>query len=273
MPRFRAGSPAVLRPLLRLRRAELEAYAGSHEVAWVEDESNRDRHHRRNLIRHDIAPRLATAFPGYPKTLQRAAEHQADTGELLDALAAQDGTGALDDVGLARTRLAALPDARARNLLRWFLRSQGLRAPSQARLTEMLRQIIAARGDARASIQHEGVEVGIHRGRVLVHAPPPAAFTRLWHGEPEVEVPGGALRFRAAVGDGFSAATTAKGPLVLRSRSGGERLQLATDRPRRALKKLLQDARIPHWQREAGWTLEWRPDALRGPRTFIDRSH
>src|SRR5262249_45929742 len=84
MPRFRAGSPALLRPLLRLRRVELEAYAHSRGVAWVEDESNRDCHHRRNLVRHEIAPRLAAAFSGYPHVLQRVAEHQADAGELLD---------------------------------------------------------------------------------------------------------------------------------------------------------------------------------------------
>jgi len=38
---------------------------------------------------------------------------------------------------------------------------------------------------------------------------------------------------------------------VLRSRRGGERIQLAANRPRRAVKKLLYDAQLPVWQREA----------------------
>jgi tRNA(Ile)-lysidine synthase len=38
---------------------------------------------------------------------------------------------------------------------------------------------------------------------------------------------------------------------MLRSRLGGERIQLATNRPRRAVKKLLYDAQLPIWQREA----------------------
>jgi tRNA(Ile)-lysidine synthase len=258
-------------------------------LAWIDDESNRDHHHRRNFLRHKIAPMLAGAFPGYPETLQRAAEHQAEASALLDVLAAHDGAGALDDAGLALARLAALPAPRARNLLRWFLRCQRLRAPSQARLSDMLRQLIGARSDACTCIAHDGFEIGVHRGRVLVHAPPPKGFAKPWHGEHELELPGGVLRFHGAIGDGFSAATTGEGPLTVRSRSGGERVQLAAGRPRRALKKLMQDAGIPRWQREAlpllwcgdslvaipglgvsvdfqaaagerGWTLEWRPD-------------
>jgi tRNA(Ile)-lysidine synthase len=125
----------------------------------------------------------------------------------------------------------------------------------------MLRQLVGARDDARTSILHDGAEIGIYRGRMLVHGPPSAPFALAWHGEPSLELPGGALRFRAVIGEGFSAVTTTKGPLTLRSRSGGERVQLAADRPRRALKKLLQDAGMPHWQREA-LPLLWCGDAL-----------
>jgi tRNA(Ile)-lysidine synthase len=35
----------------------------------------------------------------------------------------------------------------------------------------------------------------------------------------------------------------------VRSRLGGERMQTAANRPRRALKSILQDAGVPPWQR------------------------
>ncbi len=93
MPRFQPGAPALWRPLLDLTRATLAAYAFERGTAWIEDESNANTHHKRNLLRHDIAPRLAAHFAGYPATLLRAAEHQAEASELLDALAARDAEG------------------------------------------------------------------------------------------------------------------------------------------------------------------------------------
>ena len=78
MPRHRAGRPALLRPLLELARATLAAYAAARGLAWIDDESNADRRHARNFLRHEIAPLLAAHFPGYPETLVRAARHQTE---------------------------------------------------------------------------------------------------------------------------------------------------------------------------------------------------
>ena len=291
MPRFAPGTPALWRPLLDLTRATLAGYAAERGIAWIVDESNADIHHKRNLVRHEIAPRLAAHFPGYPATLSRAALHQAEASNLFDALASDDAQGAMVDGELDCARLNALSASsppRARNLLRWFLRSHGLRAPSEARLMDMLRQLVAARSDTRTQILHDGAEIGCHRGSIVVHAPSPAPFVYAWHGEPEVRLPGGMLAFEATRGSGIAAAMLEQQPVVLRPRSGGERLQTAPNRPRRALKKLLQDAGIALWQRqslplvwcgdrlaavpgigvdlafqaaagEVGWTVDWRP--------------
>ena len=287
MPRFRAGRPALLRPLLGLTRATLGAYAAVRGVTSIDDESNRDLHHRRNSLRQQVAPLLAARFPGYPGTLVRAAELQAEASELQDALAAHDGDGACDARGLERARLTALSAARARNLLRWFLHSQGLKPPSQARLGEMLRQLMHAAPDARTRIAHDGAEIGCHHGRIAVHAPAARAFSHVWHGEREVPLPGGVLLLRSALGEGVSAAKLKRAVVTLRSRAGGEKIQIAANRPRRALKRLLQEASVPPWLRiglpllwcgeelaavpgigvavalqaaaqEEGWILEWR---------------
>src|SRR5664279_88469 len=95
-----SGAPALWRPLLNLTRVDLAAYASKRGVTWIEDESNADIHYKRNLLRTDIAPRLAAHFPGYPATLTRAAEHQAEVSELLDALATADAAGAVLPEGL-----------------------------------------------------------------------------------------------------------------------------------------------------------------------------
>jgi tRNA(Ile)-lysidine synthase len=295
MPRYRARSgsgPALLRPLLDLPRATLAACAGARGLAWIDDESNVDRRYKRNLLRLTVAPLLAAAFPGYPSVLVRAAGHQAEAAALLDELAAQDAGGAIGrrpgDQGLDRARLAAMSPARARNLLRWFLRGEGLRPPSTARLAAMLTQLQAAGAEARTRLVHDGAEIGSHLGRILVHAVAADPFVRAWRGEGSVPLPGGTLLFERVRGAGAAAAKFATAEVTLRSRRGGERIQLAANRPRRAVKKLLYDAQLPSWQRqslpfiwcgdelaalpgigvalafqaqadEAGWRIEWRP--------------
>src|SRR5262249_14875874 len=134
MPIYRPGHPALLRPLLDLPRTLIAACAKERKLAWIEDESNMDRAHARNALRHEISPLLAARFPGYPATLARAARHQAEAAQLLDELAQRDIEGGVDAQGLDCARLAALSPARARNLLRWFLRREGMRAPSEAQL-------------------------------------------------------------------------------------------------------------------------------------------
>jgi tRNA(Ile)-lysidine synthase len=290
MPHYRPGCPALLRPLLGLTRASLSAYAAARGLDWIDDESNVDRKHKRNVLRHAVAPLLAADFPGYPGALVRAAAHQAEASTLLDELAALDAAGAVDELGLERARLAALPAARAGNLLRWFMRREGLRRPSRARLSEMLRQLLQAANDAKVSIAHDGREIGVYRGRILIHARPPEPYALAWHGELEVRLPGGVLTFVPVRGAGLCADRLKQVPVSLRSRGGGERIQLATNRPHRAVKKILQEAGLPRWERAAlplvwcgdelaaipgigvalafqaardgpGWTLAWTPDA------------
>src|SRR5262249_46018121 len=85
----------LLRPFLALPGAAIEAYARAREVAWVDDESNATTTLKRNFLRHEVAPRLAAAFPGYPATLARAAVHQGEAAALLDDLAAIDSRDTL----------------------------------------------------------------------------------------------------------------------------------------------------------------------------------
>lgn len=251
MPDFRRGTPALMRPLLSFARKTLADYAALRGLAWIEDESNQDTRHRRNFLRQEISPLLAAGFAGYPATLARVASHQAEASALLDELAALDAEGTVDDLGLDRAHLAGLSDARAANLLRWFLRREGLRPPTDARLTDLLRQLRSASSDAHTRIAHDGAELGCHRGRVMVHAPASSPFAVAWKGDPEVRLPGGVLAFEAAAGDGISAARLGRASVTVRSRQGGERIRLASNRPRHAVKKLLQQANLPAWQRQS----------------------
>jgi tRNA(Ile)-lysidine synthase len=244
---------AWCRPLLGVTRAEIAAYASARNLRYVDDPSNGDARWRRNAVRSVVSPAWSAVLPGYPATVARAAEHQADAAALLDALAERDAQDAGYDAAsrtLAAASLAAIGDARARNLLRWFLRRHGLASPPAARLRAMVDQLAHARDDATVAIAHAGAIVGRHRGRVAVHAPAPPDYVATWRGEAALTLPHGELRFDDVDGGGVDLARIGGG-LSVRPRRGGERLQLAADRTRRALKSILRESSLPTWERDA----------------------
>ncbi len=258
-PRGLAAMPAAqavdgilwLRPFLGLPRADIDACVTELGLAFVDDESNAQSAHRRNALRLRVVPALREIAPGYPLTLVRAAGLQADAALLADDLARIDAQGAREGPGLDRAALAALPAPRARNLLRWFLRSRGLPAPSAARLAEMLRQFRAADASPTLCIAHAGSEVSLHRGRVIFHDPPPPPYARDWTGEPAIVLPHGRLLFTPEAGAGIAEHHLGGAPTSICSGRPGERLQLPGRRLRRAVADLLREAGVPHWEREA----------------------
>jgi len=262
MPAWRQDAAGISwwRPLLGIPRARIDAYARERALRWSDDESNDDSRHARNAVRHSVMPALQRIAPQADVTLARAAAHQADAARLLDELAEHDCRDACDGATLLCHALDALSPHRARNLLRWFLRGHGLPAPSTARLAAMLDQLRGARGDAVTSLAHAGVEIGVHQGRIVLHHAPPDRFDVCWRGETELALPHGTVIFGHAEGAGIDL-TLAAGDVHVRSRAGGERFQVAQERPRRALKSVLRDAGIPPWERR-GLPLVWCGDAL-----------
>lgn len=130
MPAQRAlGRGLLLRPLLQVPRAALEAYADEQGLAWVEDPSNSDSRLARNFLRREVLPGLAPHWPYAASNLARSAAHLREAQELLDELARQDLAGV--DSGnqfawfglpsLALAPLLSLSDARQRNALRHWL--------------------------------------------------------------------------------------------------------------------------------------------------------
>jgi tRNA(Ile)-lysidine synthase len=245
---------SLVRPLLDVSRADIEAYAKLHKLEWVEDESNASTVFLRNWVRHEIAPRIAQRVPGYRGTLVRAARHMGEAAQLLDELAALDAGDAAPGGPLPLARLRELSPARARNLLRFTIGSRGWRLPDADRLKEALRQALDARGDARVHVDLGDCEMRRRAGALYLlpaRAPVAAAAPVVWQGEAEIALSGlgGVLAMRPARGSGMSLALLETRPVTIRARLGGERLQPAANRPARTVKNLLQEAQMPAWER------------------------
>lgn len=237
MPReSRFRGKTLVRPLLDAPREAIAAYAREHRLPWIEDESNADESLTRNFIRRGVGPLLQQKYPMWRQSLARAARH------------------------------FARQEAGAEELLRKFLQTKGLRAPSEAKLAEMLKQLSAS--GARTRIEHDGATLRLYRGKVVVGkktvAPPPFSPVK-WKGGRKLPLPalGGELRFKPGLG--IDAGRLKGGCFEVRLRSGGERLQPHPRRPRRTLKNLFQEAGVPPWTRErmpllfCGADLVWAP--------------
>ena len=144
--------------------------------------------------------------------------------------------------------LAARRSARE-DLLREFLRSKGLKAPSEAKLVEMLKQL--GSGGARTLIEHDGARLRVYRNEVRFEQRAEAFAPIPWQGRAADRDSGrrAAVQARARRGD-RSRRGEGRGLFASALRSGGERLQLHPRRPRRTLKNLFQEAGVPPWERE-----------------------
>lgn len=246
----RLGRGRLLRPLLDVPAEAIVAYAEDQELSWIEDPSNRDPRFDRNFLRYRMLPQLAERWPGYRAPLVRAAEHAREAAELIDALAEMDLERCRSGNGLGLAAMRSLPAARQRNVLRLWLRHQGLRPPGQKRLQAGLQALLQAERDREPLLEWDGNRLRRYQDELLLESgvrnPAPQAFR--WDLEQALQLPGGRLEAHLAVGEGLREGLRQQ-RVEVRFRQGGERCRLAGQRHSRSLKKLLQEQGIPPWRR------------------------
>lgn len=238
------------RPLLRLSRDELEAYARQHRLKWIEDPSNQSSQFRRNAIRKKILPQLEGIQPGATANLARSADMLAQAQQLLDRLAQQDGKKMHNTESNALSvqpllALNASDPAAANNVLRYWLKLAGLSMPSYERLQAWWRDLQQARSDARLEWLHDECSIRLWRGRLQIGAATTPAEGEWTFVPVPTSSPQGGLPVA------WIARSKKAGAVEFRERSGAERLQVTASGPRKTLKNLYQENAVPPWQRQA----------------------
>ncbi|MBI3898592.1 MAG: tRNA lysidine(34) synthetase TilS [Gammaproteobacteria bacterium] len=243
----------LLRPLLGFRRAALAEYAAAHGLHWVEDMSNVDTRFARNFVRQRLSPVLTERWPQSVERIARSARYHAEAAELLDELACADLDHASDNAGeLKISAVQSLSAARQSNLLRYWIRAQQLDVPSEPVLQQILRHVRHCPETRHAIVCWRGAEVRRYRDRLVLMAPtsaPPADWQALWQPSEPLAIAdtGWYLRARSTVGEGLARACLAGKTVRVQLRRGGEHCQLRGHR--HELRKLLQEAGVPPWER------------------------
>ncbi|MCX7078101.1 MAG: tRNA lysidine(34) synthetase TilS, partial [Pseudomonas sp.] len=240
----------LLRPLLDVSRAELEAYACEHHLSWIEDPSNDDRQFSRNYLRHQVFPVLTERWPQAVTTIARSAAHLSEAQGLLNELAEMDlanacTTSEFDWLGLPSLALASLETlsmARQRNALSHWLSARTLLPDSDH--WSGWQTLRDASGDARpiwrlgdGELHRAGRRVWWLSGSWLRAAEP----APIWTDPASVLLlpDNGQLRLSGQVPEG---------PLHVRYRQGGEVMHLP-GRGHRDLKRLLNENGVPLFAR------------------------
>jgi tRNA(Ile)-lysidine synthase len=252
---FPGSRARLLRPLLEVSRAEIEAYARLRSLEWVEDESNNDTARQRNFLRREAIPLLERQFPAARATIARAAGHLAEAQELLEEMAGADLERCSDGIAVNIQSLRHLGEARAKNLLRHWCETRGVQALSAARINELMRQLRESRADARVGLSVPGWDFLRYRDKLYLEPSEESVgpdFRETWNGENALPLLalGGVLKFKPEEGRGLSLAKLRADPVTVRVRRGGERLRLDHRRPRRTLKNLFQERSVPPWYRD-----------------------
>ncbi|ENX3947689.1 tRNA lysidine(34) synthetase TilS [Photobacterium damselae] len=168
MPQWHAFEQGFhARPLLTTRRAEIVQFALTHQLDWVEDESNQDTRYDRNFLRHQIVPELEQRWPGVVAAVSRSAQLCGEQEGLLAELLGQTLNQAIQS---DKSLLLPSPCSKSLGfaLIRQWLKSLAVVMPSLAQLQQIWSSVVHAKEDANPKLCWSQYEIRRYQGRLYV---------------------------------------------------------------------------------------------------------
>ena len=148
----------LARALLNVPKADILQYAQTHQLSWVEDESNADQRFDRNFIRNSLLPKFLNRWPLATGAVAQSVELLQQQQTLLTEYVKQDlakctvscfaGIESLDLI-----KLAELSKNKQSALIRQFTLEQVGVYPSRTAVIEIVDNLITARDDAQPEVR------------------------------------------------------------------------------------------------------------------------
>ena len=231
MPKMKSFADAFLyRPFLNISKQLIVDYATKYNLDWVEDDSNINLNFKRNLLRLEFIPKLESGFEGVIKNISRSAYHQSEALKLINDLAEID----IEKFNLVINHkiqvlpLIQLPERRVANVLRYYIAQRGFLMPSNKVLTELI-SVLRAKDDAKVILKWHLYEVRRYDNELY-----------FFDGEPDRSNEDCPLFNKLKDQTNFT----------IRFRQDGQRVRLKGKKHSSSLKKILQSANIPPWERD-----------------------
>lgn len=223
------GKGTHYRPILNIKKSVILEYAKNNHLSWIEDDSNTDKNFRRNFLRLDIIPKLETVYKNLTLTLLRSAKHQSEALYLTQDLAKIDieKNKIITGNRLNVKYLMQLAPYRIKNIIRYHLRILNFLAPSDKIIQQML-DLLSAKKDANPLVIWGNFEMRRYKNELY--------FINTQITENQNNCP---------YHDEFKNANN----FSIRYRNEGQRIKLPGKKHSQSLKKVLQEASIPPWER------------------------
>ncbi|MCY7294308.1 tRNA lysidine(34) synthetase TilS [Alteromonas sp. a30] len=151
------------RPLLNTSKADIFAYAETHQLHWIEDESNQNRDFDRNFLRHEIMPELETRWSAFVQSAARSVRLIAEQEAMLNEVGEAYLMPCLkDDGSLCLTALNSLSVAWQKWVIRVWVKQfstmskngHSLQLPSEKTLNQILHSLVNAKEDANPKVMN-----------------------------------------------------------------------------------------------------------------------
>lgn len=110
----------IIRPLLAVSRAEVEAYCAEYGISYITDSTNNSVIYSRNKIRLEVIPRLEAVNPGALKQAAHTMQLLAQDAAFLEQLAAENLAQCRVGTRLSLSKLSPQPAIRGRVLRAWL---------------------------------------------------------------------------------------------------------------------------------------------------------
>lgn len=146
------GASHLFRPLLRVSRAEIEAYVRQHCLPFVEDPSNADTRHDRNFVRHELIPTIRTRVAHWPNQFQRQLEQDQISRSLLVSYGLEDVERLGSQKGFSVAGLQQLEPDRGLHVLRTLIMQRAQLVPTRGQSQAAYRMATAVNRREPASM-------------------------------------------------------------------------------------------------------------------------
>jgi tRNA(Ile)-lysidine synthase len=216
------------RPFLQFDKTWIYNYAKQYQLNYIEDESNLDNSFRRNFMRNQVLPLLKTNYPQITKSLNQVAIGQQNSLKLNDDLAKIDiqNHNLVQDGLLNVENLKQLADYRVFNIIYYHLRNLNFDLPSK-KITRQIYNALFSADDAKVFIswakfccrKFNGFLYFLTQDSTTEFCP---IYDKLKN-EPRLKI---------------------------KYRQGGEYIKFKHKTHSQSLKKVLQEKKIPPWQRD-----------------------
>ncbi len=252
---------SIVRPLLDVRRAELQQFLQQRGVEWIEDPANANGKHSRSWIRTEVMPRISQRWPSVVSNIDRVSTQLMETLEIVDDVASK---AVLTHARAARRTLFCRTDplyleplisgseGQFCAILRQWVYQGGIGSPGRKQLSEFFRQLREVGSEHHCRLSVNDAEVVFYDEHLFLIEERGFQLGEALPARLDQNTVCCGLRLTYAIDQkGFHRNMLQSQNIHWRKRRNDDRFTVSTSSGSTSLKKAMQQAKLAPWLRHS----------------------